>query len=104
VDAVGWYDEVERSAGGTNSTMWLRRVRDVRRREVKLLAERLNVGRLDLCLLGAEIHVESDESKQVLLNQSSAVVGNLANPVASERTLFTCDGPGIEGPHYVIFR
>lgn len=99
----GEWGTTSRGSRSTNARLWLERARDLRRPEVRLLAERLGTDGIELCLLGAAVRVERRGEVQTLYGSSAGMVGQLV-PHRSGPKLFTCDGPGLDGPVYALCR
>ena len=98
--AIGFMTGEVGAAGGSefstkpsNARLWLARARDVRRREVKLMAERLGTDRWQLCLLGADVRIETAPDGQSLFAPSTAMIGSLTAQ-GNSVDIVVCDGPG----------
>lgn len=67
------------------------------------MAERIGTDRWQLCLLGADVRIESASDRYALFAPSTAAIGNLTTH-GTRSEVVVCDGPGLAGPTYFVVR
>jgi hypothetical protein len=93
-----------KSAVTPNARIMVRRLRDVRQREARLLSERLDTDRLELGLVGVAVRVQESGNHFVLFGPQDSVIANLSPFGSTGESLFTCEGPGMGLLVYTLIR
>lgn len=100
----GEFGRSEKAVSRPNAKIMLRRLRDLRQGEARLLAERLGSDRLELSLVGVDVRVQRGGDALVLYGRQNAVLGNLVRTNSGDDSLFTCDAPGMGQLVYALDR
>jgi len=100
----GEFGRSDTAVSDPNAKIMLRRLRDLRQGEARLLAERLGSDRLELGLVGARVRVEENESGFVLYGRQNAVIGELVRLDSRGKSVFTCVAPGMGQLVYALDR